>query len=489
MYLEHFGLSEVPFRITPHTEFFFSGANRGATLEALVYIVTHDDGIIKVTGEVGSGKTMLCRVLMERLPANVVIVYLANPSLSRDDILFAIADDLDLKVPDGARTSAVVRLLQSKLIELHAQGRQVAVLIDEAHAMPLETLEEIRLLSNLETSYHKLLQLVIFGQPELDSILARPDMRQLKERITQNFKLEPMLRDDIAEYLEFRMRTAGYRGPTIFSPAAVKLIASASLGLTRRVNILAEKSLLAAFAEGSHEVTPKEVYAAIRDTEYTKPLNQPKRRIVVVAAIVAVVAFVVVAFVTSLSRQETTVAPIASGLVQAPQPVQSSASSTQTSESKENLASQGSENVPDNSSASMSKGVSSLADTASSPTIAPATATALAAAVSRLRPSAQERLRETQQWIQTTDGKRWFVQLVATNTDEIDYAQYFLATADRLLKPDHARLYVADTGKEQRIGIIYGEFPSLGAAQAAIAQLPPELRNGNPFPRQVLWLK
>ena len=295
MYLEHFGLTEPPFRITPHTEFFFAGANRGATLDALIYSILHDEGIVKVSGEVGSGKTMLCRVLMERLPDHVMVVYLANPTLSRDDIVFAIADELALEIPQDARPNAAIRALQARLIELHGNGRQVIALIDEAHAMPLETLEEIRLLSNLETSQHKLLQLVLFGQPELDDILARPDIRQLRERITQHFSLEPLRRDDIAQYLDFRMRTAGYRGPEVFSPAAIKLIASASQGLTRRVNILAEKSLLAAFAEGSHLITPKQVDAAIRDSQYEPHRGGNLRKTVLVTIGVAAAASVAAA--------------------------------------------------------------------------------------------------------------------------------------------------------------------------------------------------
>jgi type II secretory pathway predicted ATPase ExeA len=476
MYLEHFGLSEVPFRITPHTEFFFAGANRGATLEALIYAIIHDEGIVKVSGEVGSGKTMLCRVLMERLPPNVVIVYLANPSLSRDDILFAIADDLDLKVPDNARTSAVVRTLHTKLIELHSQGRQVVVLIDEAHAMPMETLEEVRLLSNLETSHHKLLQLVMFGQPELDAILARPDMRQLKERITQNFSLEPMRRDDIAEYLDFRMRTAGYRGPQPFAAGAIKLIASASQGLTRRINILAEKSLLAAFADGVHEVTPKQVTAAIRDTEYDLPQRAARKRIAWVSAAVAVLVLLAIAIVANLPKHEA--APAGTSVAAAP-PAPSAPEATPAPAAPQ----------PE-PAVSAEGGVSPRLTISASPApVTPATATALAAAVAQLRPAAQERLRETQEWIQATDGRRWFIQLVATNTSQIEYAQNFLAMADRLLKPDHTRLYLADTGKEQRLGIIYGDFPNAAAANAAIDQLPVELRGGNPFPRQVLWLK
>ena len=148
MYLDHFGLREAPFRITPHTEFFFSGANRGATLEALIYAITQDEGIVKVSGEVGSGKTMLCRMLLEKLPENVETVYLANPSLSRAEILHAIAEELDAPLPEG-RSHQLQRLLQDKLLEIYTANRLVVVMIDEAHAMPAETLEEIRLLSNL----------------------------------------------------------------------------------------------------------------------------------------------------------------------------------------------------------------------------------------------------------------------------------------------------------------------------------------------------
>ena len=171
MYLDHFGLHEAPFRITPHTDFFFAGANRGATLDALIYAITQDEGIVKVTGEVGSGKTMLCRMLLERLPANVETIYLANPSLSRDEILHAIADELQASAAERPDRTCCMRTLQDRCSSIHAAGRRVVMLIDEAHAMPPETLEEIRLLSNLETNRHKLLQIVLFGQPELDERL------------------------------------------------------------------------------------------------------------------------------------------------------------------------------------------------------------------------------------------------------------------------------------------------------------------------------
>ncbi len=269
MYLEHFGLRQAPFKITPHTEFFFSGASRGSTLQALVYAVTQGEGLVKVTGEVGTGKTMLCRMLAERLPETVETIYLAVPSLTRDEILHAIAADLKLKIK-ALGTAAVLEKLQDHLIKLHAAGRQVVVLIDEAHAMPLETLEELRLLSNLETNQSKLLQIVLFGQPELDANLSLPHMRQIKERITFSFSLAPIPKHEIGEYLSFRLRAAGYRGPDLFTTGCLAQLARASEGLTRRINILADKTLLAAFADGTHSIEPKHVRAAIEDSEFSR---------------------------------------------------------------------------------------------------------------------------------------------------------------------------------------------------------------------------
>ena len=269
LYLEHFGLDEPPFRITPHTDFFFDGADRGATLEALIYAVLHDEGIVKVSGEVGSGKTMLCRVLIERLPAHVETIYLATPSLARDEILHAIADELQLKL-SAERTSVALRELQEHLIGLYAQGRRVVILVDEAHVMPEETLEQVRLLSNLESGRHKMLQIVLFGQPELDATLARSTLRQLRDRVTHSFRMRPLAVPEVAKYISFRMRAAGYRGPDVFAARPVARLARAAGGLTRRINILADKALLAAFTDGAHAVTSRHVRSAIADSEFAQ---------------------------------------------------------------------------------------------------------------------------------------------------------------------------------------------------------------------------
>jgi MSHA biogenesis protein MshM len=280
MYLTHYGLNQSPFGITPNPEFFYSGNQRGAILEALLYAVTHGEGIIKVTGEVGSGKTMLCRMLESMLPDNIVVIYLVNPTLSREEVGYAIAGELGLAA-EGRRADEVIRLLQNDLIAKHVAGKQVVLLVEEAQAMPLDTLEEIRLFSNLETAHHKLLQIVLFGQPELDDSLRLPRMRQLKERITHSFKVPPLAPTLLPEFLMFRMRAAGYRGPDVFTKGAMELIASVSEGIVRRVSILADKALLAAFAENTHAITPRHVKAAILDSEFSYSAGRRRQRALV----------------------------------------------------------------------------------------------------------------------------------------------------------------------------------------------------------------
>ena len=268
MYYSHFGLKEPPFKITPNTEIFYTGGNRGAVLQALIYAINSGEGIVKVVGEVGSGKTMLCRMLQTMLPENVERIYLANPSVAPEDILHAIAFELQLKLPKNADRLKVMQVLQTHLLARHAAGKQVVIFVEEAQGMPLATLEEIRLLSNLETKHDKLLQIVLFGQPELDENLNQTNIRQLRERITHSFNLSPLKPQEIGEYLIFRLRGAGYFGPHLFNNAAIAKIAGSAQGLVRRVNILADKSLLAAYAENVYQVTPKHVQAAIGDSEF-----------------------------------------------------------------------------------------------------------------------------------------------------------------------------------------------------------------------------
>ncbi len=275
MYEDYFGLERPPFKITPDTSLFYEGGKRGDILAALVYAIHRGEGIIKVVGEVGSGKTMLCRMLQLKLPDSVEIVYIANPSVSPEDILFVIAHELHLGVTKEASKHEVMHLLHDYLLERHMEDKQVVLFIEEAQGMPIDTLEEVRLLSNLETDQNKLLQIVLFGQPELDDNLAQQSIRQLRERITHNFNLDPLSQDEIHNYLNFRMREVGYTGPELIDPSIAKKVEQYSDGLLRRINIIADKILLSAYAEGTHNLSAKHVTAAVNDSAFDQ--DRPRR--------------------------------------------------------------------------------------------------------------------------------------------------------------------------------------------------------------------
>lgn len=265
LYLDHFRLTEVPFGITPNGKFFFDGQARGAILEALHHAVLDDDGITVVVGEVGSGKTMLCRMLAQRLTdAQVDLVFLANPSFGPREILQSIAADWGLVVPPE---QSLLLAIQNALMQRHEQGRRVVVLIDEAQTMQAESLDEVKLLSNLETEQRKLLQIVLFGQPELDDLLALPRLRQVRDRVVHRFELQPFNAADARAYVDHRLRLAGWRGGEVFEAAALKRLIAASGGRLRAIHLLADKALLAAFAAGVPQVGTAHVKAACAELQ------------------------------------------------------------------------------------------------------------------------------------------------------------------------------------------------------------------------------
>jgi type II secretory pathway predicted ATPase ExeA len=269
LYLRHFALERAPFELTASARFFFEGAGRGEILRALAHALAHEQGVVLVTGEVGTGKSALCRMLAERPPPGVDLVFLPNPSLTREALPGAIARDL------GVRELAPTPLeaLQTALLERHAQGRRVAVLVDEAQAMPAPALEEIRLLTNLESGAGKLLTFALFGQPELLEALARPELRALADRVTHHFRLEPLRGDEVAAYLQFRLHAAGHRGGRLFEPAAERRLARRSGGRSRRINLLADRALLACYARGGRVVSARDVARSERDLG---PLPAPR---------------------------------------------------------------------------------------------------------------------------------------------------------------------------------------------------------------------
>ncbi|MBV8032260.1 MAG: AAA family ATPase [Betaproteobacteria bacterium] len=496
LYLEHFGLSEPAFRITPHTDFFFDGADRGATLEALVYAVVHDEGIVKVSGEVGSGKTMLCRVLMERLPPHVETLYVATPSLAKDEILHAIADELDLNLPDG-RTSVALRELQESLIRLYAAGRRVVVLIDEAHVMPDDTLEQVRLLSNLETNRHKLLQIVLFGQPELDATLSKPGLRQLRDRITNSFRMRPLSEPEVAKYISFRMRAAGYRGPDLFNGRALSLITRASGGLTRRINILADKALLAAFSANAHAVTEREVRAAVSDSEFaTKRKPAPAWAFTASALAAGLAAGVGIHWWISQGAP-----PPAPPAVEAQPKPMVEAPATQSSPPSATAATAPAAPPPVPPMAAevkLAANEPSSEKKADVPAVQEEPSPKMAAALKRrfaaYSPRGQEllagRLAASRDFLARTPGDRYALELFWTDNVDPGRMERFLRRASDLVPIESVYVVPASNAGSTRLHVLYGEFASREEAMEAAKRLPPRYQQAfRAAPRSVAELR
>lgn len=296
MYLAHFGLREAPFGITPDTSYFFACADYQAALNTLLIAIRNGEGFIKITGEVGTGKTLLCRQFLasvnkerdaaaasdtepDQTPATTtpsgatqrfVTAYIPNPYLTPHTLLLALADELGVVLEQDVDQHHLLKSLTAALLDFARQDKQVVLCLDEAQAMPLESLEAIRLLTNLETEKHKLLQIVLFGQPELNQKLQQNSIRQLNQRITFHYHLGPLRRDDMDYYLSHRLNVAGFQGGRLFSRRAVKQLYAASGGIPRLVNIVAHKALMLTYGEGRQQVRARHVRAARKDTVAAK---------------------------------------------------------------------------------------------------------------------------------------------------------------------------------------------------------------------------
>jgi len=259
MYRKFFGLSKLPFKSSPDVNIFYKSGSRQDILEALVYTVSRGDGITKVTGEVGSGKTMLLRLLADSLPKNFKVLYINTPNLSPKDMLMHICTELGLSLEGLTFKYALLDIINKELVRLYSEGLRVVMLIDEAQAMTFDTLEEIRLLSNLETSEGKLLQIVLFGQPELDIALANDKIRQLKSRVSCNIFIPPLSPEEVYSYLNYRVRRASYEGLDIFDLSISKKIHKLSEGIPRAINTIADKLLMSAYSCDDKKVTKKHI--------------------------------------------------------------------------------------------------------------------------------------------------------------------------------------------------------------------------------------
>ena len=267
MYLYHYGLTELPFTLTPNTSFFLALEPHNEALAVLMTALKTGEGFIKVIGEVGTGKTLLCRKLLNEIPEHFVTAYIPNPYLNPDELRRAVAIELGVKQAQRMSVQLLTQRIQNRLLELHAKGHSVVLILDEAQALPEESLEALRLFTNLETETRKLLQVVLFAQPELDQRLAQTEFRQLRQRITFSYQLRAMKAEEVQQYVQHRLQVAGYKGATLFSASLCKRITKASQGIPRLVNIICHKMLMLSYGQGNYLMTKNQLEAAIKDTE------------------------------------------------------------------------------------------------------------------------------------------------------------------------------------------------------------------------------
>lgn len=265
MYKNFYGLDQIPFGLTPNTSLYYGLPPHEEALEVLKTALESGEGIIKVTGEVGTGKTMVLRLFLSQLSDNIELIYIPNPVLSPSELKLTLARELELSY-DSSNLFALSDDINKKLLELNKAQKKVLMVIDEAQALPDETLEAIRLLGNLETEYDKMIQIVLFGQPELDLQLAKPNLRQLRQRISFSYGLRPLNSDEVYAYLNYRMSCAGYDGREIFSRKIATRIQKSCNGIPRLINIVANKCLLLAYGYGERFITKKMLSEALTDT-------------------------------------------------------------------------------------------------------------------------------------------------------------------------------------------------------------------------------
>jgi MSHA biogenesis protein MshM len=274
MYEKFFGLEQKPFGLTPNTSLYFGLPPHEEAVQVLEEALREGEGFIKITGEVGTGKTMVLRLFLSRLTDDFELVYIPNPVLSPDEFKISIARELDIDTAN-CTTLSLNDDINRKLLEIHAAGRRTVLVIDEVQSISEDTLEAIRLLGNLETEHDKIIQIVLFGQPELDEMLDKQNLRQLRQRIAFSYNLRPLTADETEAYLNYRMLKSGYTGKAVFGRRPARDIFRYSGGIPRLINVIANKSLMLAYGYGVHGVSCSMVREAALDTVSVKKKKRP----------------------------------------------------------------------------------------------------------------------------------------------------------------------------------------------------------------------
>lgn len=294
--LSFFGLKEVPFNLTPNVALYYGLPTHEEALVLLTSALEKGDGFIKITGEVGTGKTMVLRKFITQLPDNYELVYLPNPILNPGELKISIARELAIDV-DNCTNLSLSDDINHRLLEFNSLGKKVVLVIDEAQSIPNDTLEALRLLGNLETEHQKMIHIVLFGQPELDDKLSLAIFRQLRQRITFSCKLAPLDLAQTSAYLNYRLYAAGYRGADLFLKKQAKMIYKYTKGIPRLINVVASKCLMLAYAQESYQITTVQVKLAIADTEQNVMVEHNGQRLVTVILIIAIMAMLALAYV------------------------------------------------------------------------------------------------------------------------------------------------------------------------------------------------
>jgi MSHA biogenesis protein MshM len=516
MYLSHFGLSEHPFSHQMGSDRFFEGGNRGGTLDALIYVLTHGEGtegIVKVTGADGSGKTTLCRLLMQRLPSSMQLLYFAQHRLSREEFLRCLAEKLNFESNESGAIPAPATdgigepedeseddpqdEFQPVLARMFAADAQIVLLIDDAHALPEETLEALETLYERQSSRHKLFQIVFFGHTRLDETLALPPMRKLRDQVTHHFSLQPFTARAVKDYLAWRLSEAGCRGSDIFVPRAIRLITTASSGVIQQLDVLAADSLQVAYAGQSPVIDASHAKAAIKNVGVKQGLSWrnwrlaqdlPDSRSGGGRAVLSIMPLAVVAVLgwNVLQRPATSnsalIAPVpfeASASAPLVVPVPSSAYPSTVAA----VISSGPPSTPPvavvPSDAATETQAHVLIPTPAKP-VAPLAQQSTTTSIGGVKLAGfgllEQRVEATAKAMVATNGGVYTIQLFATDNVQPDRMERFLSRARSLVDLSDLYVHPVTNGGKAQFRVTYGIYSSRDQATAAVAMLPEKYR-------------